>query len=156
MATILRFVDPATHSTVRLDLNSTSGFQLLRGLDLGSPDIEEETLSQQPFDGEEVTASRRPRVQMSIPVRMTTQASVAAMKTLYDLLAIELDRATNAIEYRPSGAAASYFFTTYRAPIPSLTRGEDSPAPFFLLADPRPMVLAIMRDPQATGAGAYI
>lgn len=154
MATILRFVNNV--GAVRLDLNSETGFVLLRGLDLGPSELEQTWLFQESVDGAVLAGSRRPIVTMQIPILMRKQASWAAAKALMDALRVELDRTTNVLEYRPHGAGVSYLIDTYRSPIPSLFRGQEAPSPAHLLQDTAPMVLTISRDPAMRGAGAHI
>ena len=154
MALIFRFTDGA--STVRLDMNTTSGWVLGRGLNLGAANLESVWLSQPPYDGAELASSYRPIVTMTIPLIMTKQANAAAMKTLFDALVTELDRTANFIEYRPDGYATSYLIDTYRASIPSLLGGVFAPTPFLLLQTQVPLTLTIPRKPQLRTAGSYI
>lgn len=154
MSTILRFV-AANETTVTLDLNSTTGFKLGRGFQLGTPPEEQAWLTQQPYDGATLAATRTDITIMSVPLVLMPQATWAAVKTLFDALAVELRRNTNIIEFRPHGAAASYFIDTYRAPVPSLFRGVDLQSVAHRLWDAEIPVL-IPRHPVLRGAGAFI
>lgn len=152
MATILKFVDET--GATRLDLNSTSGFVLGRGLDVGSPDLDQAWFRS--VEGALPYGETVGSAMMRIPIRMTTQASAAAMKTLIDSLNTELNRETNIIEYRPNGLASSYFLDTFRAPLTSLRRGDDAPDPFTMLQDAREITLLIPREPYARQASTNL
>lgn len=154
--TFFRIVDPAAHGTVRLDLNLASGWMLGRGLDIGVAQLSKTWLVQPPYDGAVLATSFRPPVLMRVPLIMTPQTSASAMQTLFNNLATELDRLTNCIEYRPLGAAASYFIDTYRANVPSLHKGDFAPNPFAIMQTTTILVLEIDRAPILTGAGSYI
>lgn len=154
MPTIFQFVDDA--NVVRLNLNDPGGFLLARGLDLGSPTLNQEWLSQTPYPGAVLASSREDITTMTVPIWMTKQASWTAMQTLMNALRVELQRDTNIIEYRPIGASASFFIDTYRSPVPSLFRGQDSPTPAIYMHDTEPMNLTIPRHPTMRGAGVHI
>lgn len=154
--TYFRFVDPANLSTVRLDLNSTTGWMLARGLDLGIVTTEKTWLMQPPYDGATLASSYRPPVRMKVPLLMTPQASTSAMKTLYEALVTELDRTSNAIEFRPVGESTSWIIDTYRADIPSLMKGDFAPMAFVLKQTTTILTLEIDRAPQLRQAGTYI
>ena len=139
---------------MRLDLNSTTGFTLVRRLSLGVPELRQNWLSQSGVDGAVQYAASVGIATMQIPVLLRAQASAAAMKTLVDSLNTELNRSTNIIEYQPTGWPNAYFFDTYRAPLTSLRRGEDIPDPFAMLMDVRPIVLTIPRAPYAASTVA--
>jgi hypothetical protein len=139
-----------------LDMISTTGWVLGEGLVMGTSAIEHVTLHQDGWDGDYLTSSRRPNVMMQIPLIMREQTTVAAMKTLYDALVVELDKVTNTIAYRPQGAAADFLIDTYRADIPSIRQGEGMPSPFTIRGSRSPLILNIMRKPQLRGAGAYL
>lgn len=154
MATVLRFEDGA--GVLRLDLNSATGFEFGRGLDLGTYDIEHSWLSQVPHPGAISAAQRRPIVEMRLPLILKPQANFGAMSALMTTLATELDRATNIIKFQPDGAAAPWYIDTYRAPIPTLIRGQDAPPVWSLLLDPVEMQLVIPRKPVLRGASSYL
>lgn len=152
MALVFRFEDGA--GTLRLDLANTSGFEVARGLDVGSAPIVHEFMHQAPHNGAVSAASWRPETVMTIPLIVNRQANMAAIKTLWDSLVTELDRETNIIRFQPDGAAAHTLYDTYRAEIPSLYRGQA--APFIggtLLEDVELVTLIIPREPVPRGAG---
>lgn len=155
MATILRFEDDA--GVTRLNLNTTTGFELGEGLDLGDDELQTTWLSQPPYPGAAQAATHRPIVVMTIPLLLLPQASFAAMETLKEALDAELDRVTNIIRFQPDGAAAAWLIDTYRAPRPSLYRGQGSIIPSNArLYDPQPITLQIPRFPEMRNAGAFI
>ena len=146
MAIVLRFEDSL--GNVRLDLNTTTGFALGEGLDLGTNDLEESWLSMMPYPGAVLAASRRAVAKMFIPLLLLPQANYAAMEALMFSLQDELDRATNILRFQPDGAAAAVVYNTFRAPQPSLFRGQESILPgSSRLFDPLPIPLHIDRDP---------
>lgn len=152
MALVFRFED--TSGTLRLDLANVSGFEVARGLNVGTAGITHEMLEMPPYDGATVAASWRPTTQMFVPLIVNRQASMAALKTLWDSLVTELDRDTNVIKFQPDGAASATLYDTYRAEIPSLYRGQA--APFIggtLLEDVELVNLVIPRHPTPRGAG---
>lgn len=158
MATILRFIDEEAETT-RLDLNDPAGFQLVRGgFRPGTKDVDflGGWLKQAPHPGAIPAGPHRPQVEMLIRVSMTRQANWDDVAALMTTLAIELDRDTNVLEFRPEGASVSYLIDTYKSPIPSLFRGQESPSPETLLQDSEPMDLLIYRHPDMRGAGTHI
>lgn len=140
----LRFVEPTSHA-IRLILNTDTGWSVGEGLDLGGAGLEETTLSNETEDNEEVLSARRPRSVATLPLILTEQTGVAAIIALKDALTVELDRDTNCIEFRPEGGSFSYFFDSYRAPIPSLARGQRLLTEC-LLHDSESMPLVIRRN----------
>lgn len=154
MTTMMRFVDGG--GAVRLDLNDPTGFVLLQGWSLGDPDLEQVWLHQAPSSGAVLASSRDGIRTMLVPIRLTQQVSIAAVQTKMTALFTELGRVTNVIEFRPTGAAASYLIDTFRAPAPSLFRGQDTPNPAIYLQDTRPMELLIPRMPEMRGAGVHV
>lgn len=152
MALVFRFEDSS--GVERLDLNDPSGFEVARGLDLGTASVVHTFLSQPPYDGATLAASWRPLATMFVPLILHEQASMAAMKTLWDALVTELDRDTNVIRFQPEGAASASLYDTYRADIPTKYRGQA--APFIggdLLQDVELVPLVILRHPEPRGAG---
>jgi hypothetical protein len=93
---------------------------------------------------------------ITIPLILPRQGSWTAVASLMQQLGAELNRPNNVIEFRPDGAASSYFIDTYRAPIPSLFRGQDAPAIETLLFDPHPIPLLIPAHPTLRGAGSFV
>ena len=154
MATIFRFV-ATDETTVNLDLNAASGWKLGLGLDLGEAGVEQEWLTQQPYDGATLAATRRDLAVMTVPLMLTQQVTWAAVKALMDALAVELTKVANIIEFRPDGAGSSSFIDTYQSPIPSFYRGLELQPIETRLRDV-PMFLHITRAPLLRGAGTFI
>lgn len=146
MATTFRFVT-GVGGSVRLDLNDETGWVLGRGLDFGVSSLEKKYLQQAPFDGATLASSYRPPVTMTVPLILTTQASADAVRTKFEALATELDRATNVLEWRGTGMTQSIFIDTYRADVPSLIRAVDSPSPYLYKSSAGIVVCSIDRAP---------
>lgn len=144
MATGVRFRDEA--GTTRLDLNSSTGFVLLRGLDLGAAPLEQTWLSQAPYDGATLASSHYGIRQITVPVLLTKQASIAAVEALMGALKTELQRDSNIFEFIPEGGTA-HLFDTFRSPLPSLIRGQQNMSADRYLHDTEPMVLTIFAHP---------
>lgn len=152
MALVFRFED--TGGTLRLDLANTSGFEVARGLNVGTAGITHEMLEQPPYDGAVIAASYRPLAQMSIPLIVNRQANMTALVALWQSLVTELNRETNVIKFQPDGAPSATLYDTYQAEIPTLYRGQA--APFIggsLLEDVELVTLVIPRHPVPRGAG---
>lgn len=151
---LLYFANPSTLA-VRLHLNTDTTWALAEGLDLGGKDLVEFTLGNETEDGEEVVSSKRPRSTMTLPVFLREQANFAAIKTAMDALETELDRDTNAIVYQPKDTSLLYVYDTFRAPIPSLFRGQ-ALLTDCLKGDSAVMPLVLRRMPHARNAGTHI
>lgn len=126
--------------TTLLDVNTTTGFKLLRSPDFGTKDIESVKLSQQPYDGDLVVDTRRPNRRVRLALLLQPQETWAEILTLRSGLVTELDRQTNILEYRfpytEGGVVPEPFFVyTERAPVPALLRGQDAPNPGLWLRD---------------------
>lgn len=145
MATTFRFVDDS--GTTRLDLNDETGWVLGRGLDFGVSTLEKKYLQQTPFDGATLASSFRPPVTMTVPLLLMTQSSADALRTKFEALATELNRAQNVLEWRGTGMTQSVFIDTYRADVPSLIRGVDSPSPYLFRHSAGLVVCQIDRAP---------
>lgn len=160
---IFRFVVPPTGST-RLDLNAPTGWQVSRGFDLGKAESERTYIKQPPYDGATLVSASRGIVTMSVPLLLrpvpplgeTDAQAAAAMKTLMDALFTELNRMTNCIEMRLTGASSSYYIDTFKADLPSLYQGTGAPNPILLRQGGGPMILSIDRQPTLRGAGSHI
>lgn len=148
MPTVARFRDEA--GATRLSFNDPAGFVLTRGFDLGQAPLEQVWLSQQPYDGATLAASSYGIAQITVPVWLSKQANLAAVKSLMATLKTELERPTNLFEFIPDGGVApgdTHLFDTYRSPLPSFFRGQGGPNPARLLHDTEPMEIIIYRHP---------
>jgi hypothetical protein len=154
-----RFTDAA--GTTRLDLMSNT-WTLGRGLDLGTAPVEKTYLTQPPNDGAVLAASYRGIVTMQVPLMMFPNGggTVATMKAAMENLITELNRSTNYIRFKPTGFTAAgvgeYILYTYRANIPSLLRGLNTPSPFFMKRGGPALFLEIDREPVMGGVGTGI
>jgi hypothetical protein len=153
MTTALAFTDRYGPG---LDLNTPAGFVLTaRGVTLEDLDVDRQWLSQPPHDGALPAGDHRPVRIMQISIRMTEQATAAAMKALQEALNLELDRPVNEISWTPAGWAEPELIDTYRAPLVSLFRGQDL-VPTIQKRDLEPMELKIPIHPVMRGAGSFI
>jgi hypothetical protein len=153
---IFRFVDPGSLA-VRLDLNDLTGWSLGRGLDLGARRLERVWLTQPPYDGATLAATFAPPVRMRVPLILMPQATSAAIRSKFNALKTELDRPTNAIEFREPNDSASFIIDTFRADVPSVAhRGIDAPNMFLAKQSIGPFIVEMDRLPDLRGAGAMI
>jgi hypothetical protein len=143
-------------STLRLDLNTESGWMLARGFVLGNVRLERTYITQPPYAGGTLASSWKPVVQMTVPLILTKQTNIAAIRTKFDALKTELERDTNTIEMRENGDNTSYYIDTYKADMPSLHRGIDAPNLMQYGVVIGPIVLEIDRYPDLRGAGTMI
>lgn len=154
IAAEFQFEDAA--AVLRLSLMTDDGWQLGRGLDIGTAGLEGSEIRGGGQDGGIPSGLSRPNTEMRIPVYLTPQDTWAEMQALYDALIVELERPRNIIRFKPHDDADPYFFDTYRAhQIPSMFRGQDL-HPALAGADIEPLVILLKRHPVARGAGAYI
>src|SRR4051794_1434173 len=115
-----RFVDSISATpTVRLDLNDTTGagFWLgAGGLQAPPPSLRRAEASTILRDGGLVAASAYDNRTLTLPLTITSAATMDARNTLISSLVKELNRESNILEYRPDGSSTSYFFRTFRSP----------------------------------------
>lgn len=145
MALVAKFEDSS--GTLRLDLNSATGFAL-EGIDLGDHDEEQTWLTQTPHAGGILASTRTEIAVITMTILLLPQASVAAMTALMSSLHVELERETNIFRFQPDGGSA-VLYNTYKSPSrPSLFRGQGGIVPgASRLYDPEPIQLVIPRDP---------
>lgn len=156
MARTFRFVDPQATSTVRLDLNDGVTWALAQGLDFGVADLASEgSISAPPYPGDIEYGLRRARREMQVPLCCLARGTDAILAA-FNALNTELDRAANAIEWKPHGSSgASQFLDTYRAPLVSPFRGQALPGDDFASQDLGALVIVIPYHP-VSRAGVYV
>lgn len=120
MADLIQFVDgPTVSATVRLDLNDDDGALHVRNVDWSPARLSRVQVSNMLSDGGYVGPSSyglRTLV-LDMDLLQTTQDAWAGS---YQALKRELDRATNWLMFKPTGATFPVFFKTYRSDVASL------------------------------------
>lgn len=151
---ILRFVDAS--GSVRLDLNSLTGWYLSRGLDLGRTTYARTYMRQGGVDGVTFVSADEDVVTMRIPLLMHPQPIAESVWELMEALRVECQRDTNIVEYRPPDFQVSFLIDTYKADVPSLHQGAPVPNPYRLRQAGLPVLLEIDRAAQMRGAGRNV
>jgi hypothetical protein len=154
---IFRFVDPATPSTIRLNLNNQSQWLVGQGLDLGGDEPTLKFLHQSPHVGSELASVDLATVTMTVPLILMPQATAADIETAVNALNTELARLNNCIEYRPTGitSGATWLIDTFRAPKISVHDGAQRPSQW-MKKDGKLFVINIIRQPALRQRGTMI
>lgn len=119
-----KILDHDDETTVLVDLNTETGFQVGEGADIGKPGIRRTSLQQGGIDGEDVVRSDLANTVVTLPLIIVAQADIAAVDALYASLLAAVDRQRFTLEFRPKGASTSFLMDCFRAAPPSLYRGQ--------------------------------
>ncbi len=117
MASIVRFVDAVGSTTTRLDMSPDGPNDLRLGedVDFGRPKLAATTADAATGDGDPYVASRYGNRQISLPLVVPRQSTMALRQTVFTSLARELDRPSNVLMVQPDGASSARWLVTYRA-----------------------------------------
>lgn len=123
---VLRFVEPAALSTVRLDLRAgsgaSSGFVLDQDFDLGSIETRPEYLESPPFPGAIQISRHHGLVPMQFRLR-AKHTTIDDLVSLVQSLHTELDR-FGVMEWKPDSASPSRYIDYVPSSLPQLFRGQ--------------------------------
>lgn len=149
--------------SANLDLLDPDGIMLGRGFNLGVSVVNKTYLTQPPYDGAELAETHRGVVTMRLPLNiLPLGGTVTELKHQLELLAAELEKKHNFLEFKPDNYTAegipggNYIVETFRADVPSLFREIDVPSPFKLKTGGPQLMLDIDRMPRLSGAGQWI
>lgn len=144
MADVLRFVDSVSASaTTRLDLNDDTAVLHVREVAWNPPRLRRSVSQNVMRDGGYVGPSSYDLRTLVLSFDVIA-SDVDTLATHLQSLARELDRETNWLMYRPTGATHPVFFKTYRSDI---TGFDEIPAAVAF----RQLTVEVLTDPHAVG-----